>query len=130
MRDGHDVLAVTTGITLKLALDAAEELNSKGIGLKVLHMHTIKPIDRAAIIETASDVKAIITVEENSVVGGLGSAVSEIVAEAGFAPVKKFLRIGLPDVFPVKYGSQGQLMNFYGLTKERIASSVVKMLNS
>lgn len=130
MREGRDALVVTTGVTLKLALDAAEELKNRGVELKVLHMHTVKPIDQVAIMETAVGVKAIITVEENSVIGGLGSAVSEIVAEAGFAPVKKFLRIGLPDAFPAKYGSQDKLMNFYGVTKETIASSVVRLLNA
>lgn len=128
MRDGKDALVITTGVVLKLALDAASELKKKGIELKVLHMHTIKPIDREAVMEASASVKAVITAEENSMVGGLGSAVSEIVAEAGFAPAKKFLRLALPDAFPSKYGSQEQLMNFYGLTKDKIVSSVEKML--
>ncbi len=130
IRDGSDALVITTGVTLKLALDAAEELRDKGIKLKVLHMHTVKPIDRAAIMDAASGVKAIVTVEENSVVGGLGSAVSDIVAEAGFEPAKKFLKIGLPDLFPDKYGSQDQLMDFYGVTKETIASAVRRLINT
>ena len=129
-REGQDVLVVTTGITLKLALDAAEELKNRGIGLRVLHMHTIKPIDHAAIIKAASGVKVIITVEENSLIGGLGSAVLEIIAESGIVSAKKFLRIGIPDVFPAKYGSQEKLMSFYGLTKERIVSDAVRLLNA
>lgn len=129
LRDGEDALAVTTGITLKLALDAAGELKNKGVGLKVLHMHTVKPIDSKGLLEASTGVKAIITIEENSVVGGLGSAVSEIVSEAGFSPAKRFLRIGIPDVFPTNYGSQQKLMSFYGLTKEKIISSVLGMLN-
>lgn len=130
MRDGRDVLVVSTGVTLKLVLDAAEELKTRGLELKVLHMHTVKPIDLEAIMVAVSGVKAVITVEEHSVIGGLGSAVSELVTQAGFAPAKKFLKIGLPDVFPDKYGSQEKLMNFYGLTKENIVSSVSRLLNT
>lgn len=129
IREGRDALVISTGVTLKLVLDAAEELKNRGVELKVIHMHTVKPIDRAAIMKAAPEVKAVITVEENSVIGGLGSAVSEILAEAGFVPAKKFLRIGIPDTFPAKYGSQEQLMNFYGLTKEKITSSVSALLN-
>lgn len=129
LHDGKDALVVTTGITLKLALDAAEELDAQGVHLKVLHMHTVKPIDREAVMETASGVKAIITVEENSIIGGLGSIISEIIAEAGFTPGKKFLKIGLPDVFPVRYGSQEKLMSFYGVTKEAIVVSLLRLLN-
>lgn len=130
LREGKDALIITTGIMLKPALDASGELSSKGIGLKVLHMHTIKPIDRAAVMENSSQVKAIVTLEENSVVGGLGSAVAEIVAEAGFSPAKKFLRIGLADAFPAHYGSQQKLISFYGLTKEKIVSSLQGLLNT
>ncbi len=129
IRGGKDALIITTGITLKLALAAAAELKSGGIEAKILHMHTVKPIDRPAVMEAASGVKAVVTVEENSVVGGLGSAVSEIIAEAGFAPAVKFLRIGIPDRFPERYGSQDKLISFYGITKENIASSVKKLLN-
>ena len=129
LHDGKDALVVTTGITLKLALDAAEELDAQGVHLKVLHMHTVKPIDREAVMETASGVKAIITVEENSIIGGLGSIISEIIADAGFTPGKKFLKIGLPDVFPVRYGSQEKLMSFYGVTKEAIVVSLLRLLN-
>ena len=130
MNDGRDVLVVTTGITLKLALDAADELKARGIGLKVLHMHTVKPIDSEAFMKAASGVKAVITVEENSVAGGLGSAIAEIMAEACFAPAKKFLRIGLPDIFPSRYGSQEDLMKSFGVTKDSIVSASLRLLNT
>lgn len=130
MHDGKDILVVTTGIVLKLALEAAEELKSKGIGLKILHIHTVKPLDCEAFMNAAAGVKAIITVEENSVVGGLGSAISEITAEACFSPAKKFLRIGLPDVFPLRYGSQEKLMESYGVTKDSIVSAALRLLNA
>lgn len=128
MCEGADALVVTTGVTLKMVLDAASVLKDKGFSVSVLHMHTIKPIDADAIMKAAQKVKAIVTVEENSVIGGLGSAVAEIVAEAAFSPAKKFMRLALPDAFPAKYGSQEQLMNFYGVTKERIISSVEGLL--
>ncbi len=128
MREGNNVLVVTTGITLKLALDAAEELQKTGVSLKILHVHTVKPIDVAAIVAAAKDVQAVISVEENSMVGGLGSAVAEIIAEAGFSSVKKFLRMGLPDAFPTKYGSQEKMMNACGLSKDGIIKAVTKLL--
>jgi len=129
MRQGRDVLIVTTGVTLRLVLDAAKELKSKGVESKVLHMHTVKPIDQEALLEAASETKVIITVEENSVLGGLGSAVSEIILEAGFSSAKRFLKIGLPDTFPTRYGSQEKMMNFYGITNETIVSSALRLLN-
>ncbi|MDD5428812.1 MAG: transketolase C-terminal domain-containing protein [Candidatus Omnitrophica bacterium] len=128
MREGADALIITTGVTLKMVLDAAAGLKNKGIEAAVLHMHTIKPIDSEAVMKAARKVKAIVTVEENSIAGGLGSAVSEIAAEAAFSPAKRFARLALPDAFPAKYGSQEQLMDFYGLTTEKIISSVGNLL--
>lgn len=127
-RDGKDVLVVTTGITLKLALDAAYELQQQGIELKILHMHTIKPLDVEALRQAGQKVRAIITVEENSIVGGLGSAVAEVVAETPWAEPKAFLRMGLPDAFPMKYGSQDKLMAAAGLSSQHLIVAVQKML--
>ena len=129
LREGIDALVITTGITLKLALDAAKELDTQGIHVTVLHMHTVKPIDQEAVMEIASRVKVIITIEENSIIGGLGSAVAEIISETEFASRKKFMKIGLPDVFPARYGSQEKLMSFYGITKEAIVTSLLRLLN-
>lgn len=128
--DGREALAVTTGITLKTALDAAGELKKQGVSLRILHFPTLKPFDAAALKEAALDVKVIVSVEENSIIGGLGSAAAEVIAEAGFSPSKKFLRIGLPDVFPVKYGSQDQLMEHGGVTAGRVASEILKLLGA
>lgn len=124
MRNGRDAFIITTGIVLKLALDAAKFLAEIGISTGVLHVHTVKPIDRAAIINAVDRVKAIITVEEHSAVGGIGSVVAEILAETNFSTCKKFAKISLPDAFPSLYGSQESIMESYGITAEKIVSAV------
>ena len=130
MRTGDDALIVTTGVALKGALEAADALKAKGVSAAVLHCHTVKPLDREAVLKFARKVPAVLTFEEHSLIGGLGSAVAEIVAEAEFEPSKKFRRIGLPDVFPEKYGSQASLMAHYGITAEAIVSEITGMLAS
>jgi transketolase len=124
MRPGRDGLAVTTGITLKLALDAAATLAADGLELAILHVPTMKPIDRPAVVAAMTPVPVIVTIEEHSIIGGLGSAVAEIIAEEGFNPAKRFKRIGIPDVFPDSYGSQASLMARYGITAEAVASAI------
>ena len=128
MRDGSDALIVTTGVMLKPALDAAETLGKEGIETAVLHTPTIKPFDTEAVIEQASRVQAIVTLEEHNIIGGLGSAVAEAIAEANFDAPRRFKRIGLPDVFPDKYGSQASLMARYGLTAERVVEIVQSLM--
>lgn len=125
---GRDALIVTTGITLGLARSAAEVLANDGIQVRVLHMPTVKPIDKEALLDHASEVAAIVTVEENSIIGGLGSAVAEIIAETGFSPGKKFRRIGIPDVFPDRYGSQANLLEHYNITANSVVSVVQRLL--
>lgn len=124
MREGSDALIVTTGITLKLAQDAAQALGEKGIESAVLHVPTIKPLDSDTILAYSDAVPVIITIEEHTLVGGLGSAVAEILAEANFGLAKRFKRIGIPDVFPDEYGSQASLMERYSITSEHLVSVV------
>lgn len=130
MREGSDALIVTTGITLKPALDAAAALNKAGIDAAVLHVHTIKPLDSETILEYVARVPAVVTIEEHTLSGGLGSAVAEIIAEANFIPGKRFKRLGIPDVFPDEYGSQASLMKKYALTNEHLASIVVELVGA
>jgi transketolase len=130
MCDGGDALIVTTGIMLKPALDAAEALRKDGIEAAVLHMPTIKPFDAETVVELASRVPAIVTLEEHNIIGGLGSAVAETIAEANFDAPKRFKRIGLPDVFPDQYGSQASLMARYGLTAERVVETVRSLMQT
>jgi len=127
MREGSDALLVTTGITLKPALEAADALEKNGIEATVLHMPTIKPLDRDAILRHASHALAIVVVEEHSVIGGLGSAVAEMIAEEGLAG-KRFKRIGIPDAFVDRYGSQALLMEHYGITAQSIVTTTENLL--
>lgn len=123
MREGKDVLLVTTGITLKFAQEAAEILAESGISAAILHMPTVKPLDTEAFFDFARPVRAIITIEENTIIGGLGGAIAELVAEANFDPAKRFKRIGLPDVFPDKYGTQAQLMDHYLVSTDQVVAT-------
>jgi transketolase len=128
MTAGEDVLIVSTGITLKIALDAAEALKEDAISVAVLHMPTVKPLDVQAVLAHAARVEAIVAVEEHSILGGLGSALAEIVAEAGFEPAKRFRRIGISDTFPEGYGSQATMMARCGITAEHVVGVVRELL--
>lgn len=116
------VLAVTTGVLTTRALAAAELLAADGIGLGVLHAHTVKPLDGEAILALAGEVDLVVTAEEHSAIGGLGSAVTDCLVEAGrFVPM---LRLALPDAFPDDYGSQDHLLERAGLQPPQIAERV------
>ena len=130
MRKGRDGLIVTTGIGLRISLAAADILARKGINTAILHLHTIKPLDREKLIEMADPVHAIVSVEEHTIIGGLGSAVAEVLAEADFNKAKRFRRIGIPDVFPDQYGSQDSLMARYEITSDGIVKVIQELLNS
>jgi transketolase len=128
MRSGDDALIVTTGVTLQNALEAADVLKSKGIETAVLHLHTVKPLDSECILQYADRAPVIVTIEEHTVIGGLGSAVAEIIAEANFDSPKRFKRIGIPDVFPDEYGSQASLMKRYSITSDALISEVRRLV--
>ena len=116
MRDGNDVCIITAGLMVPIALTAAEELEKEGISAAVVNMHTIKPIDAEIILEMNKKCKGIVTAEEHSVIGGLGSAVAEVLAGNAGA---KFERVGIQDKFG-KSGKPDQLFAAYGLTAENI----------
>jgi len=125
---GKDVLLVSTGVAVKVALDAAAGLGAQGVSAAVLHMPTVKPLDVDAFMADAARVDAIVVIEEHTILGGLGGALAEIVAEAGFEPAKRFKRIGIPDLFPHGYGSQASMMAKYGITAERTMAVVRELL--
>ena len=128
MREGGDALIVTTGITLKLALDASVSLSGQGMEVAILHVPTIKPFDTVGFLEVAGSVPVVVAVEEHTMIGGLGSAVAEALAEADDLPVKRFRRLGIPDVFPEGYGSQANLMARYEITTARLTAVVTELL--
>jgi transketolase len=128
MRDGHDALIVTTGVGLQVCLAAADQLTAAGIDATVLHMPTVKPLDTESLAAVASRVPAIVTVEEHSVVGGLGSAVAEFLAESDLLDSRKFRRVGFPDAFPEGYGDQVGMMRRYGITPDAVAGLVTDLL--
>jgi len=123
------VLFITTGITTARALDAAEQLEKEGIHSRVLHMHTIKPLDEKAVLEHCANASLVVTVEEHTLIGGLGSAVAECLLDHGQGNVA-FKRLGIPDVFAKHYGGQDDLLKTYGLQPEGIAASVREALGN
>jgi transketolase len=124
LRDGKDGVFVTTGITTQIALEAAEELSRDGKEIGVLHMHTIKPLDHEALQHWLSKVPRLVTVEEHTRIGGLGSAVLEFTSDHCPELASKIRRIGLPDYFSKHYGSQASLLNEFGINKEALIKSM------
>ena len=118
MVDGNDLTIVATGMMVDMAIEASKLLANEGIRARVINIHTIKPIDRDIILKAASETGAIVTAEEHSVIGGLGSAVSEVVCEGCPVPVVK---VGVED----KFGRSGKvppLLELYGLTTANIVA--------
>jgi transketolase len=113
---------VTTGVMASRALAAADDLAKSGIDAGVLHMPTVKPLDEAAILALAATVERMVTVEEHSRIGGLGSAVAELLCDR--AVRTPLLRLALPDRFPEDYGSQEHLLEQAGLSPAGIADAV------
>jgi transketolase len=120
LREGTDVTIIANGLCVAESLEAAEKLAADGISAKVINMHTIKPLDTELVIESAKATGKIVTVEEHSIIGGLGGAVCECLAETLPVPVK---RIGINDVFG-ESGSAGQLIKKYGLDAESIYKTI------
>lgn len=127
MHEGDDALVVTTGIMLKTALDSARILATENINVTVLHMPTIKPLDKACVLEFTARIPVIVTLEEHTIIGGLGSAVMEIIGEANFTEPKRCKRLGIPDVFPDKYGSQAGLLAYYKLTANDLTKTIKQL---
>ena len=124
LKDGDDVSICATGLMVGYALEAAELLKADGINARVINIHTIKPIDKEIISKEAYETGAIVTCEEHNIIGGLGSAVSEVVCETNPVPV---LRVGTKDVFG-KSGKPYELLEYYGLTAENIAENARKAI--
>lgn len=124
--EGDDVAIIATGETVYPALQAAEKLAAQNIHATVVSMHTIKPLDTALLHTLAKKCKAIVTVEEHSVNGGLGEACASYLLQNSYA--KPFRIIGIPDEYTVT-GSQTEIMNHYGISGDGIAATVINVLN-
>jgi len=120
LTDGGDATIISTGMMLSDALEATDTLEKEGIKVRLLDMHTIKPIDEEAIIKAARETGAIVTVEDSSIIGGLGGAVAEVVAENAPAPVK---RVGIKDRFG-QSGTVPELKEEYAISARHIAQAV------
>ncbi|HZK67129.1 MAG TPA: transketolase C-terminal domain-containing protein [Chloroflexota bacterium] len=118
--EGQDAGIIANGIMLSRALDAAEQLSTEGIHVQVSEFHTLKPIDRGEIIRLARETGALVTAEENNIIGGLGGAVAEVLAEEVPTPLE---RVGIPDRF-ADTGSQDELLEDFGLTVDAIVQAV------
>ena len=129
MREGRDATLISIGGILQNTVRAAERLAKNGIETRVLSMHTLKPLDVEAVLAAARETEMIVTIEEHSILGGLGTAVAEVLAEAEGvkAPLK---RIGVPAAFSPHIGSQEYMLQCHGLTDEAIALTVAQTLRT
>ena len=124
LKEGKDIAILATGIMVAESLKAAEELAAEGLNVQVINISTIKPIDATAIIEAAKVTGALVTVEEHSIIGGLGSAVAEVLVENYPVPLE---RVGVKDTFG-ESGKPQELLDKYGLNVASIKEAVYKVL--
>ncbi len=126
LREGNDVTLIGCGVMVFESLRAADILRDQGTSARVIDMHTIKPLDAEVVLTAARETKAMLTVEEHTIIGGLGSAVAEVLAEAGVEV--RFKRIGLPDIFATS-GRPDYLRELYGLNGKAIAEHATALLD-
>ncbi|MBU5674985.1 transketolase family protein [Alkaliphilus sp. MSJ-5] len=124
LKEGTDVTIIATGLMVSEALEAAKELETKGINARVINIHTIKPLDNEIVIKAAKETGAIVTAEEHNIIGGLGSAVAEVISESYPVLLK---RVGTKDTFG-ESGKPADLMKKYELTKDNIIDAVVDVV--
>jgi len=129
MKEGNDAAIFTTGITLKIALECAEDLIKKGVLVSVIHLPTIKPLDIMSILQVIKNISVIVTIEEHSIMGGIGSALGEIILEENFPTQKKFKRIGISDIFPDEYGTQASLMDRFSINRNNLIKTILQLLS-
>lgn len=125
LKEGEDLTIIANGLMVPASVEAAEMLKQDGINARVINMHTIKPLDEELVIKAAKETGRIVTVEEHSVIGGLGSAVSEVICEKNLAPVHK---IGVRDTFGESALAE-ELLHKHGLDAEGIYKDIKKFLN-
>jgi transketolase len=128
MRAGKDAVLFTTGVGLQVCLAAADLLAKKGFQAAVIHLPTVKPLDLEAVRAAVEKVSVVVSVEEHTIIGGLGSALAEFLAETELLQGRCFKRVGIPDVFPDKYGDQNGLMKRYGIAADDVSAVVQNLL--
>ena len=121
------VVLMSTGVMTTNCLVAADLLLQNNVPVSVIHFHTVKPLDAAAVLEFAQDARLVVTVEEGSMIGGFGSAVTDVLVEHLSGMVPPLIRIGLPDQFPGGYGVQNDLFELFGLTPSGIVAKVLQI---
>ncbi len=125
VRDGQDVTVIACGIAVMASVKAARKLETEGVAVRVIDMHTIKPLDTETILRAARETGRILTVEEHTVIGGLGGAVAETIAEAGLGV--RFHRLGLPDIYST-IGQPDDLYKRYGLDQDGVYRAIKELL--
>ena len=129
VRPGGDLTLISTGAMLETGVRVADWLGTRGIGTRVLSLHTLKPLDVDAVLAAASETRAVVTLEEHSVIGGLGSAVAEVLAERAEARVP-FKMLGLPSAFAAETGSQAFMRDREGLSPDAIRATLHPFLKA
>jgi transketolase len=127
-RSRRAIVLLATGVMTTNCLAAADLLAKDGHDVSVVHFHTVKPLDEEAVLEFSRDAELVATVEEGTMIGGFGSAVTDVLVEKLGSSLPPLVRIGLPDAFPHKYGLQEELFEVYGLAPAQIAARVSKSL--
>jgi transketolase len=127
-RSRRSIVLLATGVMTTNCLAAADLLAKDGHDVSVVHFHTVKPLDEEAVLEFSRDAELVATVEEGTMIGGFGSAVTDVLVEKLGSNLPALVRIGLPDAFPNKYGLQEELFEVYGLAPVQIAARVSKSL--
>jgi transketolase len=126
--DPAPVVLMTTGVMTTSALKAADILQADGIDVSVVHFHTVKPLDAAAVLDHARSARLVVTIEEGIAIGGFGSAVTDVLVDELGPTMPHMKRIALPDSFCKNYGVQSDLFDVYGLSPKQIAESVIEKI--
>jgi transketolase len=127
LNSGDDITIISTGSIISNVLDAAARLKEEGINADIINMTTVKPIDEEGIIRSAQKTGRVVTVEEHQIIGGLGSAVSEVLCSNNIRA--SFERLGFRDTFCTEYGWHRDLLEFYGLSPDNIFNACKKILS-
>ncbi len=127
-RSRRAIVLLATGVMTTNCLAAADLLAKDGHDVAVVHFHTVKPLDEEAVLEFSRDAELVATVEEGTMIGGFGSAVTDVLVEKLGSSLPALVRIGLPDAFPHEYGLQEELFEVYGLAPAQIAARVSKSM--